>query len=212
MAVSTNLALRPFRNERVPWLLTGLLLVLAVAVSVVHTQFLSRLLSGGDAKAVGAVLEDEARIAALEQSLMSEPPLKLEPAELARLRAFKGLVDRRVFPWRYLLSELEGLLADNVRLTAISPTTVKGASGMVISLSGEARTKEAAFSLAEALGAAPSFTNATLNSLTEREGAVEFDLEVIFFPEGRGDAGPLVADRARASPHAPGERPGGETP
>jgi len=123
-----------------------------------------RLLSGDEANTVLAVRQDEARIDELEEGIAREPPLRIEAAEITRLRAYKELVDRRVFPWRLLLSELEGMLADNVRLNRISPAPARGVRGMLVDLSGVARTKDAAFSLAEPLDAAPAFPNASPKS------------------------------------------------
>ena len=137
MALPTNLAPRPFRNERLPWLVAGAVVVLAVLTSVAHVQWISRLISGGEARTVRLVLEDEARIAELETALALEPPLKLEAAEIARLGAFKQLVDRRVFPWRRLLAEFEDLLAADVRLTRISPMAGERGQGMLITGSPE---------------------------------------------------------------------------
>lgn len=182
MNASTNLARRPFRNERLPWLLAGTLTLVAALISVVHGRFVSRLLSGDEAKTVLAVRGDEARIAELERDIALEPPLKIETAELARLRAYKELVDLRVFPWRRFLAELEEILSGDVRLTRISPGAPKGGKGMVIELSGEARSKNAAFSLAEDLDASPMFSNAVLRSLSEKDDQTEFDLEVVFDP------------------------------
>ena len=88
MMASTNLALRPFRNERLPWLLSGLLISGAIAVSSLHAEFFSRLVSGDEARTVRAVREDEARIAELQEGIAKEPPLRIEAAELARLGAF----------------------------------------------------------------------------------------------------------------------------
>jgi hypothetical protein len=183
LTASTNLALRPFRNERLPWLLAFSLLVAALIASSVHGRFMSSLLSRDEAGTVRTVRENEARIAELEARLSIEPPIKVEASEIARLRAFKELVDRRVFPWRRLLAELETTLSDDVRLTQISPSAGKDGEGMLIVLKGEARTKDAAFSLAEALDTSPVFARASLQSLAENDHVVEFDLEVEFLPD-----------------------------
>jgi hypothetical protein len=190
MKASTNLALRPFRNERLPWLLAGVLFVGATLLSLVHARFVSSLLSRDEAGAVRTVREDEARIADLEARLTREPPVEVSASERARLRAIKELVDRRVFPWRRLLSELEATLSEDVRLTRISPAGGQVTGGMLIELAGEARTKDAAFSLAEALDALPVFSKAALKSLAENEGLVDFELEVVF------DSGPPAGSRS----------------
>jgi len=203
MMLSTNLALRPFRNERLPWIMAAALMAGALVVSFVHGRFVSRLLLGDEAKTVRAVREDEARIGELEQAIAKEPPLKIEAAELARLRAYKELVDRRVFPWRALLAELEGTLSNDVRLSRISPVAARGIRGMMIDLAGVARSKEVAFSLAETLDASPVFENASLKSLSDEEEGTEFLMEVVFDPEGRPAPRMVSAGLPATTPVAP---------
>lgn len=200
MMASTNLAMRPFRNERLPWLFTGLLIGFALLVSFVHGRLVGRLVSGNEAKTVIAVRQDEDRIAELEEGIAREPPLRIESSEVTRLRAYKELVDRRVFPWRQLLAELEGVLADDVRLNQISPTATRGVRGMLIDLSGVARTKDAAFSLAETLDASPVFSNASLRSLSDTEEGTEFAMEVVFDPESRPVTRPASAGKPATPP------------
>ena len=208
MTPTTNLAARPFRNERLPWLFAGLLLGLAIIVSLAHGRLISRLLSGAEANTVRAVREDEARIAELEAGIALEPPLKLESAELARLKALKAIVDRRVFPWRRLLADLEGALSEDVRLISILPSTARDVKGMVIELTGEARSKDAAFSLAEALDASPVFSNAVLRSLSERNDLTAFAIQVDFDPE----SSLRLAAAAAAPAEAPSPIPATVTP
>jgi Tfp pilus assembly protein PilN len=203
MIAPTNLALRPFRNERLPWLLSGLLFLGAVLVSLFHARLLDRLVSGAEANTVRAVRQDEARIAELEESIAREPPLKIEASEVMRLRAYKDLVDRRVFPWRLLLAELEGTLTGDVRLTRISPSTARGIRGMLVDLAGVARTKDEAFSLAETLGASRMFSNASLKSLSDTEEGTEFVMEVVFDPENGPAARPEDASRPATLQGAP---------
>ena len=200
MMASTNLALRPFRNERLPWLLTGLFTGGALLLSFVHGRLVGRLVSGNEAKTVIAVRHDEDRIAELEEGIAREPPLRIESSEITRLRAYKELVDRRVFPWRQLLAELEATLADDVRLNRISPTVARGVRGMLIDLSGVARTKDAAFSLAETLDASPVFSNASLQSLSDTEEGTEFAMEVVFDPENRPVTRPVSAGKPATPP------------
>ena len=192
MRASTNLALRPFRNERTPWLMATLVFAAALILTVSHARFIAHLLSGDEAKTVRVVREDEARIGELEDALGREPPLKVETAEVTRLRAIKDLVDRRVFPWRRLLAELEATLSPDVRLNTITPAPNRSGRGMLVALSGHARTKDAAFSFAEGLDRSAAFSGAVLKSLLEEKDETRFDLEVAFDPgpaARRGAAG-----------------------
>lgn len=194
MATSTNLARQPFRNERLRWLLAAVLIAAAATISAVHGRLINRLLSGDEANVVQAVRENEARIVELESGIAADPPLRIEAAELARLGAFKELVDRRVFPWRRLLAELESTLSEDVRLTTITPQSMRDAKAMRIEVAGQARSKDAAFTLAEALDASPAFSNAALKSLAEDGSEIQFTLEFEFDPA--------------ASPNpAPGQKP-----
>jgi len=189
MKASTNLAGRPFRNERLPWLFAGCLAALALVASFLHGRFAAGLLSRDEGGTVSTVRADEARIAEIEGLLASEPPIRIEAAEQARLLAFKDLVDRRAFPWRRLLLELETTLSEDVRLTRISPSNRRQGRGLPIQIAGEARSKDAAFSWAEGLDASPAFSMAALRSLSENDGVVEFEIEVAFDPET--GAGPV---------------------
>jgi Tfp pilus assembly protein PilN len=188
-----------------------LLGALAALTSFAHARFISRLVSGDEAKTVRMVREGEARIAELTEGLSKEPPLKVASEELSRLRAFKQLVDRRVFPWRLLLSELEGMLSEDVRLTKISPVPAKGSGGMQIQLSGEARSKDAAFSLAERLDASAAFSNAVLKSLSEKEAehVVEFEVEVVFDPGAAPEKDRPPSESSAAQPEGTGPLPPG---
>ena len=51
---------------------------------------------------------------------------------------------------------------------------------MLIQVSGEARSKDEAFSLAEALDRSPAFSSAVLTSLAENDKGTVFDIEVVF--------------------------------
>nr|MBP6705508.1 hypothetical protein [Vicinamibacteria bacterium] len=53
-------------------------------------------------------------------------------------------------------------------------------AGMLIQVSGEARSKDEAFSLAEALDRSPAFSSAVLTSLAENDKGTVFDIEVVF--------------------------------
>lgn len=201
MKASTNLAARPFRNERLPWFIASLLAVVATLVTVVHARFLRQILSGDEARIVRQVRDDEARVVELDAALAAEPPVRIDAAERLRLRGYKELVDRRVFPWRRLLTDLEEALSGDVRLTSITPADFRSARVMIVSLSGEARTKEAAFQFAETLGASTSFSNAVLQSTSEDGTVTRFELEVEFTPAASPSL-PLPAATPSPSPSA----------
>lgn len=202
MKASTNLASRPFRNERLPWLLVSVLALVAVAITAVHARFLSQILSGDEARIVGLVRDDEARVAELESALAAEPPLKVGSVERIRLRDYKELVDRRVFPWRRLLSDLEEALPGEVRLVRIAPAEGKAGKAMTVEMAGEARSKEAAFGFAETLGASKVFSNAVLLSLADEGAVTQFQLEVSYTPPSTPTPSPGPRPQASTAPAA----------
>ena len=91
----------------------------------------------------------------------------------------------------------------DVRLSRISPVAARGIRGMMIDLAGVARSKEAAFSLAETLDASPVFENASLKSLSDEEEGTEFLMEVVFDPESRPAPRMASAGLPATTPVAP---------
>ena len=178
MRAATNLAARPFLNERRPRFIAFALLAAGLVTSVIQWRVGRELVSGSEARTVQQVRADESRIAELEAALAAEPPLRIETPERARLLAFKQIVDGRVFPWRGLLLALEEALPPDVRLSRIAPTGSRATGRMIVQLGGEARNKDAAFSFAEALGASPAFANPVVSALSSLDSNVRFEMQL----------------------------------
>lgn len=205
MTLHTNLASRPFRNERLPWAIASLALICALTISAWHLRTIRGLLAGQEAKAVSRVRSAEERIREIAATLKETPPPKLASAEIARYAFFKDLVDRRAFSWRGLLAQLEDLLPSDVRLTKIAPAFARGR--VTISMSAEAKSKEAAFALAEALESSDAFSEARIGRIAEEASTVAFDIDALWAPldsavrsttpvsNGTTPASPVVADK-----------------
>ena len=118
MSTKLNLASRPFSNRALPWVLTALIVGVALVSLVLIIRWT------GQAKAQAAVVQ--ADINALnqqEQGLKAEAVAvknSLTPEQLQTLAAAHVLVDRKKFSWSRLFADLEAALPGTVRVTRIS--------------------------------------------------------------------------------------------
>jgi Tfp pilus assembly protein PilN len=155
--LGTNLATRPFYNERAVRLLLTLLLLLAVALTA---WTLVR----------GLALRDEERVlsARATQALADAERLRAEaarmraqidPREVAavatRAREVNTVIEQRVFSWGALLNDVEAALPDDVRVMSLQPTVEDG--GVQILMSVEARSSAALAAFMAALDARGTF-------------------------------------------------------
>lgn len=121
--IGTNLATRPFYNERlVRLLLVGLTLVVIGLTAFNTLTILS--LSKSDQLLNQGAAADEARAAAArsetERLRRSVDPAEMTAAATAAQEA-NGLIDRRTFSWMTLLSSFEASLPADVRIQSIAP-------------------------------------------------------------------------------------------
>lgn len=121
-----NLAGRPFRNERLPNVLTAAAIAAVLAFSVRHA-FLVRALAPGRTTAlydeVARLEAESARLRAEQASLRGVTP---DPKAVARWVVVKDLVDRRAFSWTGLFARLEDRLPAGARLVSITPSLRRG--------------------------------------------------------------------------------------
>ncbi len=141
--IRTNLATRPFYNERAVriWLLlVALLAVLATAFNV--TRLVKY--SDTDTQLAGEASRDEARAADLRRQaaqLRATVDPKALDAASADARQANELIDRRTFSWTELLNRFETTLPDDVRIVAVRPK-IDPKLGIVIGINVVARSVE----------------------------------------------------------------------
>jgi Tfp pilus assembly protein PilN len=141
--IRTNLATRPFYNERAVHLLLLVIGLLAAAATLFNvTQVVQ--LSRRDTRLATQASRDEAsardlrtRAARLRASV---DPRALETASVDARQA-NELIDRRTFSWSDLFNRLETTLPDDVRITAIRPK-IDPKRGTVLTLFVAARNVE----------------------------------------------------------------------
>ncbi|HEY7412176.1 MAG TPA: PilN domain-containing protein [Vicinamibacteria bacterium] len=121
-----NLASRPFRNERLPFLLLAGAGVVLIALTLWHAVLVARVLPGSTSALRDEVAGLQRQANALRQEGRSLQRARPAGADLAQWALLKDLVDRRAFSWTSLFAVLEEVLPDGVRLRAITPRQEKG--------------------------------------------------------------------------------------
>lgn len=118
MNVNLNLASRPFNNRILPWILTVAILFVSLIGLFIVVQLTTSL------RKQTALAETEViKLKQEEQELLvkaDELKKSFTTEQQQSLKAAHQLIDRKNFSWSRLLSDLEGSLPNDVRVTRIS--------------------------------------------------------------------------------------------
>lgn len=182
--LKTNLATRPFYNERAvhAWLLAAAIVIGAATVFNV-----SRVLrySRSDTRLATQASTDEARAADLRQQAArlraTVDPRKIE-FKAGEARLANELIDRRTFSWTELFNRFETTLPDEVRIVAVRPHVDKDRR-IVLQVNVVARGVEDVSQFIENLEKTGVF--AKLRSVEEHpneQGQFEALLETVYQP------------------------------
>jgi Tfp pilus assembly protein PilN len=122
--IRTNLATRPFYNERLVnlWLL---LLAVVVGVATIFNVTRARSDSGNNTELASQVSQNIARTNELRRTaaaLRASLDAKQIEAVSVDAREANNLIDRRTFSWTALFNRFEMTLPDDVRITSVQPT------------------------------------------------------------------------------------------
>ena len=193
--IRTNLATRPFYNERA----VGLLLLLVAVVVAAATLFnISSVIgySRSDTELAMQASRDEARAADLRQQAArlraSVDPRQIEFAS-TEARQANDLIDRRTFSWTELFNRFEATLPDDVRLIAVRPK-VDRRTGSILTINVVGRTIEDVDKFMENLEATGVFSHT--ESKEERineDGLLAAAIETTYVPA------PPAADAAKGA-------------
>jgi cell division protein FtsL len=155
----TNLATRPFYNERLVHVGLWLAAVLVAAATVVNVRTV-RQLRAEQARLMDQAARDEAaarqlagETAALTRQLRAEELGTLTAAA----REANALIERRTFSWTALFNHLETTLPADVMLTAVRPEVQEGTLYVQMSVLG--RRLEAIDAFMERLEATGAFAD-----------------------------------------------------
>ena len=195
----TNLATRPFYNERlIHWILglAAALVLLFTAFNVSEYLRLSGRQGGLEADAV----RDEAAARALSAKA-ADARSRIDAKSLQRISAqaleANGIIDARTFSWTALFDDIEATLPPTVMLTSITPKI--GDDGATVSLVVVGKTVEAIDTFIERLEATGRFkgVQAATEIVTE-DGSFETLLNA------RYTAAAVPVGPPAATPTAPG--------
>jgi len=140
--IKTNLATRPFYNERAVGI--GLLLVAFVIAAATAFNVSSALHSSQSDTALARQASDDERAAADLRTQAARERASVDAKEIARIsvqaKLANDLIDRRVFSWTDLFNRFATTLPDNVRLTSIRPQLDEKTRQTMIAITVVART------------------------------------------------------------------------
>jgi Tfp pilus assembly protein PilN len=194
-----NVATQPFRNERLPILLVGLLTLTTTGFTLAHAITLSRLMPSHlrQAEAQAGAIESDLDQLRAERKRLGE----LQPAkdDLAHWTLLRDLVDRRVFRWTELFARLGAIVPEGVRLTAIEPAFKTDAVELRLTATAAKGDSKALLALVGQIETQPDFDNATPESLNDGEKGSELVLRVRYRPTPEG-VKPKPAPTASTSP------------
>jgi len=196
----TNLASRPFYNERlVHWLIGGAAAFVLAFTAFNVSEYLR--LSGRQ----GGLAADAARDEAMANTLAAraaEARRRIDTKTLARISAqaaeANGIIDARTFTWSALFDDIESTLPPTVMLTAITPSV--GPDGAIVRLTVLGRTVEAIDTFIERLEATRRFENVQPSSEVLTEDGL---FETMVTGRYLATAAPAAAPAPPAGPAAP---------
>ena len=123
MTLRTNLATRPFYNQRLAAVVVGVLAVVVLVFTLVNVVALVSL-SGRSAELRGEAAENDARTADLRRRAQ-HARASVNPDHFERVAAAAHeanvLIDGRTFSWTELFNRFEATLPAGVRITAVQP-------------------------------------------------------------------------------------------
>jgi Tfp pilus assembly protein PilN len=199
--IRSNLATRPFYNERLIrlWLLLGLVVVIAATL---FNATRIRRYSGTNTELAAQASRDEVREAELRAAaakLRGTVDIKQIEAASSDARQANELIDRRTFSWTELFNRFEMTLPADARITSVQPS-VNAARETTLKVSVVARGVADVNQFMENLDATGAFARLTpAQERVNEEGLVESTLDAVYLPD--------AAVKTPAATTAPGEAP-----
>ena len=183
----TNLATRPFYNERAVQIALGVLLLLVTGLTVFNVAELIRL--NASQRSLGAHAAESEQEAARLRRDAATIRAQINTTELEAVanaaREANGIIDQRAFSWSELFDQLEQTLPDDVRITAVTPQLTKEGQ-FIVMVAVQARRSEDVDQFIESLEKTGSFRDViTPTESTNQAGLLEAVVRAIYVrPEG----------------------------
>ena len=210
-----NLSQRPFVNTRPVTRVSILLWILGALLLLGNVSLFWSYLSGS--------AEKRSELAGLEQEIerqsrtVSQLQQRLDHLDLTeqnrRVRFLNRQIDARTFSWSLLFDRLAEVLPDNVRILRLAPRPMgRQDTGrpadedaplddrVLLAIAGQSKDNESIDAFVDNLFAHPSFgePNLSRESREEEGGLVQFDVQVVYIPGGRGRQGVVIEEAAPA--------------
>ena len=178
----TNLATRPFYNERAVQLALALAAIAVLAVTAFNVGELIRL--SGSQRTLGAravQAEQEAgRLRREAATIRAQINTKELESVASAAREANGIIDQRAFSWTELFDQLEQTLPDDVRITRIEPTLTKEGE-FAVQIVVQARRSDDVDQFIEALEKTGSFRDViTPTEETTQEGLFQAVIRAVY--------------------------------
>jgi Tfp pilus assembly protein PilN len=188
--IRTNLATRPFYDERSVYALLAIAAIVVVAATAFNASRVLRY-SRSDTRLATQASRDEARAAELRQEAArlraSVDPKQVDFAA-ADARQANDLIDRRTFSWTELFNRFETTLPDEVRITSVKPRSDR-ANGIVLIISVVARGVDDVSLFMANLEATGAFKNLRpAEEHVNEHGELESVLETAYLPSAAAAA------------------------
>jgi hypothetical protein len=190
MSLNTNLATRPFYNERAVQALLALAALLVAAVTVFNVAQLYSLTSR-DRTLVAAADSAEERTRAMRRDV-ARTRTGIDAAHVAAVAAAAHeanvAIDQRVFSWTDLFNRLEAALPGNVRLASVKPV-IDDQGRLTVTIGVVAKSVSGIDVFLDALEKTDAFRGLLSRQEHEtKEGLIEATIEGFYQPPRSGDA------------------------
>lgn len=161
--IQTNLATRPFYNERLVRTILGIVGIVAVGLLLFDAAQIVRLRTrNADVRAEAEAAESEAARLRTESRAISQS-LNRQQLETVQVAATEAnlLIDRRAFSWTDLFNRFEATLPAGVRILAVQPQ-VDQQGQLLVAINVISRRVEDLDEFTEALQESGAFSNALM--------------------------------------------------
>jgi Tfp pilus assembly protein PilN len=189
--LKTNLATRPFYNERVVHRWLAVVALVAVAATIFNATRVLRY-SRSDTRLATQASRDEARAADLRRQA-ARLRATVDPRQLefksTEARLANELIDRRTFSWTELFNRFEMTLPDEVRIVAVHPRVDKDRN-ITLRIDVVARGDEDVRQFIENLEKTGAFVKAiSKEEHSNDQGQLEASMEANYVPANAKPAG-----------------------
>lgn len=194
--IHLNLAARPYRDYRPVYAVVVILSLVTAFLMLNNIETYYRYIrETKSTRAKIAEIEAQTRTEKQKEETAKQRVAHLDLAKLdQQTRFINAKLAERAFSWSRLFDELESILADDVRLTSVSPHFAEDGT-IQLQLDFEAKSGDGMITTINRMNVDPQFRDAFPRNETSRDdGTYTFTLSAIYLPE-KHDA----PDAAKAS-------------